>query len=89
VPAALDTDSEWPPQAARSLIAQTLREKKMNAFMTWKVLAVALVVSVGMAAPASSGAKKEVRGMEVPTNKTDCEKAGMKWDDKANTCAKK
>ena len=61
----------------------------MNAYTTWKVLAVALVLAIGMAAPASSGAKKEVRGAAVPTNKADCEKAAMKWDDKANACAKK
>jgi ABC-type proline/glycine betaine transport system substrate-binding protein len=25
---------------------------------------------------------------DAPTNKADCEKAGMKWDDAAKTCSK-
>jgi hypothetical protein len=58
---------------------RTSREKKMNAYTTWKVLAVALVLAVGMAAPASSGAKKEVRGARDGRCEVHCAPPENRW----------
>ena len=51
----------------------------MNAYTTWKVLAVALVLAVGMAAPASSGAKKEVRGARDGRCEVHCAPPENRW----------
>ncbi len=40
---------------------------------------IALTLAVVFAAPASAAPA-------APTNKADCEKAGMKWDATANKC---
>jgi hypothetical protein len=42
---------------------------------------IALTFAVAFAAPAFAQDAP-------PTNKADCEKAGMKWDDAAKTCSK-
>jgi ABC-type proline/glycine betaine transport system substrate-binding protein len=41
---------------------------------------IALTLAVTFAAPAFA--------QDAPTNKADCEKAGMKWDASTNTCSK-
>lgn len=41
----------------------------------------ALALAVAFAAPA-------LAGPATPTNKADCEKAGMKWDATSNACLK-
>ena len=43
-------------------------------------IVLALGLAVELAAPAFAGA--------TPTTKADCEKAGMHWDAKTNTCHK-
>ena len=52
----------------------------MKAFTAWKVIAVALVLAVGMTAPASSGAKKEVRGPTRGSCEISCPKSSCKID---------
>ena len=42
---------------------------------------IATLIALGLAAaPALAG--------DAPKTKADCEKAGMKWDDSSQTCAK-
>jgi hypothetical protein len=53
------------------------REKEST--MKGLVSIIALTLAVVFAAPASAAPA-------APTNKADCEKAGMKWDATANKC---
>lgn len=45
------------------------------------VYTIALAIAVALATPAFAGGA-------TPTNKADCEKAGMHWDDATKKCHK-